>query len=146
MRGKAHVVATGGMAAADLWPDLRQVGRELGARYLLEGSIRRSGERVRVTAQLIEAATGAHRWADRYDRELDDVFAVQDEVARAIVAILVAHVNRAEIDRALLKPPAAWEAYDYFLRGAEAYCQSAANVSQERRAILARLACDGMRV
>jgi adenylate cyclase len=101
--------------------DLRQIGRELDARYLLEGSVRRSGNRIRITAQLIDAATGAHRWAERYDRELHDVFAVQDEVARAIVAILAAHVKRAETERALLKPPAAWEAYDYYLRGAEAF-------------------------
>jgi len=101
--------------------DIRQVGRELGARYVLEGSVRRSGDRVRITAQLVDAVTGAHRWAERYDRELHDAFAVQDEVARAIVAILAAHVNRAEIERALLKPPAAWEAYDYYLRGAEAF-------------------------
>jgi adenylate cyclase len=80
--------------------DIRQVGRELGARYVLEGSVRRSGDRVRVTAQLIDAETGAHRWAERYDREVRDVFAVQDEVARAIVATLAAHVNRAEIERA----------------------------------------------
>ncbi len=101
--------------------DIRQVGRELGARYVLEGSVRRGGDRVRITAQLIDAETGAHRWAERYDREVRDVFAVQDEVARAIVATLAAHVNRAEIERAMLKPPAAWEAYDYYLRGAEAF-------------------------
>jgi adenylate cyclase len=101
--------------------DIRQVGRELGARYMLEGSVRRGGNRVRITAQLIDAMTGAHRWGERYDRELHDAFAVQDEVARAIVAILATHVNRAEIERALLKPPAAWEAYEYYLRGAEAY-------------------------
>jgi adenylate cyclase len=102
--------------------DLRQIGRELDARYLLEGSVRRSGDRIRITAQLIDAATGAHRWAERYDRELHDVFAVQDEVARTIVAIIAAHVKRAETERALLKPPAAWEAYEYYLRGAEAFC------------------------
>jgi adenylate cyclase len=101
--------------------DIRQVGRELGARYVLEGSMRRSGGRIRITAQLIDAMTGAHRWGERYDRELHDVFAVQDEMARTIVVILAAHVNRAEIERALLKPPAAWEAYDYYLRGSEAY-------------------------
>jgi adenylate cyclase len=101
--------------------DIRQVGRELGVRYVLEGSVRHSGDRVRITAQLIDAKTGAHRWAERYDRELHDVFAVQDEVARAIVSILAAHVNRAETERALLKPPAAWEAYDFYLRGAEAF-------------------------
>jgi adenylate cyclase len=101
--------------------DIRQVGRELGALYVLEGSVKRIGDRVRITAQLIDAAAGTHRWAERYDRELHDVFAVQDEVVRAIVAILAAHVNRAETERALLKPPAAWEAYDYYLRGAEAF-------------------------
>jgi adenylate cyclase len=101
--------------------DIRQVGRDLGARYALEGSVRRSGGRIRITAQLIDAMTGAHRWGERYDRELHDVFAVQDEMARAIAVILAAHVNRAEIERALLKPPAAWEAYDYYLRGSEAY-------------------------
>src|SRR5215467_9090860 len=101
--------------------DVRQVGRELGARYVLEGSVRRSGDRVRITAQLIDAVTGVHRWAERYDRELRDVFAVQDEVARTIVAILAAHVNRAETERTLLKPPAAWEAYEYYLRGAETF-------------------------
>jgi adenylate cyclase len=100
--------------------DIRQVGRELNARYVLEGSVRRSGERIRIGAQLIDAETGAHRWAERYDRELQDVFAVQDEVVRAIVTTLVVHVNRAEIDRALLKPPAAWAAYECYLRGAEA--------------------------
>jgi adenylate cyclase len=100
--------------------DIRQIGRELGVRYVLEGNVRRSGERLRITAQLIDAMTGAHRWAERFDRELHDVFAVQDEVARAIVAILAAHVNKAETERTLLKPPAAWEAYEYHLRGAEA--------------------------
>src|SRR5262249_52805360 len=101
--------------------DIRQVGRELGARYVLEGSVRRSGDRIRIVAQLIDAETGAHRWAERYDRELHDAFALQDEVARAIVVILAAHVKRAELERALLKPPAAWEAYEYYLRGAEAF-------------------------
>ena len=101
--------------------DIRQVGRELGARYVLEGSVRRTGDRIRITAQLVDTLTGAHRWAERYDRELVDVFAVQDEVVRAIVAILAAHVRRAEIERALLKPPACWEACDYYWRGAEAF-------------------------
>ena len=101
--------------------DIRQIGRELGVRYVLEGSVRRSSDRVRITAQLIDARTGAHRWAERYDRELHDIFAVQDEVARAIVAILAAHVERAEVERTLLKPPTAWEAYECYLRGAEAF-------------------------
>ena len=88
-------------------------------RYVLEGSIRRAGDRVRITAQLIDAVTGAHRWAERYDRELEDVFAVQDEVARTIVAILAAHVNKAEVERTLLKPPATWQAYDFFMRASD---------------------------
>jgi TolB-like protein len=96
--------------------DVRQVGRELGVRYVLEGSIRRAGDRVRITAQLIDAPTGAHRWAERYDHELKDIFAVQDEVARTIVSILTAHVKKAEAERTLLKPPATWQAYDYYMR------------------------------
>jgi adenylate cyclase len=127
--------------------DIRLVGRELAARYVLEGSVRRSGDRIRITAQLIEAATGAHRWAERYDRELHDVFAVQDEVARAIVGTLVAHVNRAEIERALLKPPAAWEAYEYYLRGSEAYLlhqnrRTKASLYEARRLLEQCLAID----
>ena len=101
--------------------DIRQIGRELGARYVLEGSIRRDDDRVRITAQLIDAVSGAHRWAERYDRELNGVFAVQDEVTRTIVAILASHVNKAEAERTLLKPAASWEAYDYYLRGLGAY-------------------------
>ena len=100
--------------------DVRQVGRELGVRYVLEGSIRRAGDRVRITGQLIDATTGAHRWAERYDRKLEDVFAVQDEVARTIVAILAAHVNKAEAERTLLKAPATWQAHDYYMRAADA--------------------------
>jgi adenylate cyclase len=127
--------------------DIRQVGRELGARYVLEGSVRRSGHRVRIAAQLIDAVTGAHRWAERHDRELHDVFAVQDEVARAIVATLAAHVNRAETERAMLKPPAAWEAYDCYLRGAEAFllCQGGrtnASLYDARRLLEQSLAID----
>jgi adenylate cyclase len=100
-------------------PDVRQVGRELGVRHVLEGSIRRSAGRVRITAQLIDATTGVHRWADRYDRDLNDVFAVQDEVARTIATILAAHMKKAEAERTLLKPPATWQAYDCYMRAAD---------------------------
>jgi adenylate cyclase len=99
--------------------DIRQVGRELGVRYVLVGSIRRAGDRVRITVQLIDATTGAHRWAERYDRELKDVFAVQDEVACAIVGTIASHVKKAETERTLLKPPASWQAYDYYMRGTD---------------------------
>src|SRR5262249_46566407 len=124
--------------------DIRQVGQELGARYVLEGSVRRMGDRIRITAQLVDVVTGAHRWAERYDRELVDVFAVQDEVARAIVGILAAQVSRAETERALLKPPAAWEAYEYYLRGAEAFFShhNKASLHDARRLLEQSLAID----
>ena len=77
------------------------------------------GDRVRISAQLIDAVTGAHRWAERYDRKLEDVFAIQDEVVRAIAPVLAAHVNKAEVERTLLKPPSTWQAHDFYLRGAE---------------------------
>src|ERR1700735_5645414 len=67
-------------------PDIRQVGRELGVRYVLEGSVRKAGSRVRITGQLVDAATGAHLWAERYDRALDDVFAVQDEITLSVIS------------------------------------------------------------
>jgi adenylate cyclase len=101
--------------------DVRQVGHELGVHYVLQGSIRRGGDRVRISVQLIDAVTGIHRWAERYERQLEDVFAVQDEVARTIVAILAAHVNKAEIARTLNKPPETWQAYDHYLRAADAH-------------------------
>jgi adenylate cyclase len=101
--------------------DVRQVGRELGVRYVLEGSVRRDERRIRITAQLVDAVTGAHRWAERYDRELRDAFAVQDEVVRTIVTILQVRVVEADMERTLSKPPATWEAYDYYLRGFEAW-------------------------
>jgi len=103
------------------FPDIRQVNRELGVRSVLEGSIRRSGDHVRITAQLIDATTGAHRWAERYDRELQDVFAVQDEVARTIATILAVRVNKAESEHTLLRPPAAWQAYDYYLQATDVF-------------------------
>src|SRR5579864_6808178 len=101
--------------------DLLQVRRELGVRYVLEGSIRLGGDRVRISAQLIDSGTGAHRWAERYDRDLKDVFTIQDEVARTIAAILAAHVSKAEAERTLLKPPATWQAYDHYTRAAAAW-------------------------
>jgi adenylate cyclase len=96
--------------------DVRQIGRELGVRYVLEGSVRRDAGRVRITAQLVEAATGMHLWAERYDRELANALSVQDEVARQIVAVLAVHVRKAESERVFAKPPAVWQAYDYYLQ------------------------------
>ena len=100
--------------------DIRQIGRELGVRYLLGGSARRNGDRIRISAQLIDVATGAHRWAEHYDRMLEDVFAVQDEVVCTIVAILAAHLRQAETERTRAKPPNGWQAYDYYLQAVQA--------------------------
>jgi len=91
--------------------------------------------------------TGAHRWAERYDRELKDVFAVQDEVVRTIVAILAAHVIKAEAERTLLKPHATWEAYDYYLRGAEAFASGlsqlpTASIYEARKCLERSIAID----
>jgi adenylate cyclase len=97
--------------------DVRDVGRDLGVRYVLEGSVRRSGDRVRVTTQLVEARSGTQRWAERYDRKLEDVFAIQDDVVSTIASLLIAHVRKAEVERTLLKPPTKWQAYDFCIRG-----------------------------
>ena len=94
--------------------DAKQVSRELGVRYVLEGSVRRSGDRIRVSAQLIDAVTGNHIWAERYDRNLTDVFAVQDEITRAVATEIGPAISEAERERAIRKPTAnlsAWEAY-----------------------------------
>jgi adenylate cyclase len=101
--------------------DVRQIGRELGVRYVLDGSVRWAGDRIRISAQLVDAVTGGHRWAERYDRELKDVFAVQDEIVRTIVSIFAAHVKKAETERTLTKPPTTWQAYDYCLQAANTF-------------------------
>jgi adenylate cyclase len=96
--------------------DLKQVGRELGARYVLEGSLRKSGNRVRITAQLIEAANGTHVWADRYDRSLDDIFELQDDITLSVVGAIEPSLREAEIERAKRKRPDSLDAYDLYLR------------------------------
>jgi TolB-like protein/Flp pilus assembly protein TadD len=96
--------------------DVRQVARELGVQYIVEGSIRRAGNRVRVTAQLVDAGTGSHRWADRFDREFADIFAVQDEVTRRIVTSIAPVLDAESLQLAKRKPPEDMQAYDYFLR------------------------------
>jgi adenylate cyclase len=112
--------------------DVRQVGRELGVRYVLEGSVRRDGDRIRISAQLIDAATGAHRWAERYDRNIESVFAVQDEVARTIAGLLAAHVSKAEATRTLTKPPPSWQAYDCYMRAADTFAAFYASLKAEQ--------------
>ena len=97
--------------------DVKQVGRELGVRYVLEGSVRKSANRVRITAQLVDTASGAHLWADRFDGGLDDIFELQDKVTTSVVGALVPKLEQAEIDRAKRKPTENLDAYDNYLRG-----------------------------
>jgi adenylate cyclase len=96
--------------------DVKQVGRELGVRYVLEGSVRKSGNRVRITGQLVDAHTGMHLWAERYDRALDDVFALQDEMTLAVIGAIEPSLRAAEIERVKRKRPDSLDAYDLVLR------------------------------
>ena len=97
--------------------DVRQVGRELGVRYLLEGSVRKSKNRLRITGQLVDNATGAHLWADRFDGALEDVFDLQDRVTSNVVAAILPKLEQAESERAQRKPTESLDAYDLLLRG-----------------------------
>jgi TolB-like protein len=96
--------------------DVKQVGRELGVRYVLEGSVRKAGGTVRVTGQMIDVSTGAHVWAERFDRASDDIFALQDDIALAAVAAIAPSLRRAEIERVKRKRPDSLDAYDLVLR------------------------------
>ncbi|MBI3703511.1 MAG: tetratricopeptide repeat protein [Rhizobiales bacterium] len=97
--------------------DIKQVGRELGVRYVLEGSIRKASGRVRIAAQLIDAASGTHLWADRVDGGIEDIFDLQDKVSASVVGAIAPRLQQAEIDRAKRKPTENLDAYDYYLRG-----------------------------
>jgi adenylate cyclase len=97
--------------------DIKQVGRELGVRYVLEGSVRKAGNRVRITGQLIEATTGRHLWADKFDGALEDVFGLQDQVTSSVIGLIAPTLEQAEIERAKLKPTDRLDSYDLFLRG-----------------------------
>jgi TolB-like protein len=97
--------------------DVKQIGRELGVRYILQGSVRKAGNRVRITGQLIDASTGAHLWANRFDGTIDDIFDLQDQVTARVVGAIAPKLEQAEIERAKHKPTESLDAYDYFLRG-----------------------------
>jgi TolB-like protein/class 3 adenylate cyclase len=103
--------------------DVKQVGLELGVRYVLEGSVRKAGNRVRITGQLIDAATGAHLWADRFDGDLADIFELQDRITSSVVGTIGPKLEQAEIERSKRKPTESLDAYDYFLRGMAAFHQ-----------------------
>jgi TolB-like protein/Tfp pilus assembly protein PilF len=114
--------------------DIKRVGRELGVTYLVEGSVRKIGNRVRVTVQLLDAASGYHLWAERYERELDDIFALQDEIVRAIVAALPGRLEDAGCEIARGKPTSSTTAYDLVLLGNERWRQLTVRDMAEARA------------
>ena len=95
---------------------MKQVARELGVRYVLEGSVRKAGNRVRITGQLIDTTTGAHIWGDRFDGALDDIFELQDQVASSVAGVIEPKLRQSEIERASRKPTANLTAYDLYLR------------------------------
>ena len=97
--------------------DMKQVARELNVRFIVEGSVRRMGDRIRITAQLIDSETGSHVWAEKFDFESADIFSVQDQVVRTIVSTLVGRVQVSDVERARRKPPASLAAYEYLLEG-----------------------------
>jgi TolB-like protein/tetratricopeptide (TPR) repeat protein len=104
-------------------PDVRQVGRELGVRYVLEGSVRRAADRVRLTGQIVDAATGRHLWADRFEGVLGDIFELQDRLSESVVGAIATELERAEIRRAKQKPTGSLDAYDCYLRGMASFHQ-----------------------
>ncbi len=101
--------------------EIKQVGRELGVRYVLEGSVRKAGGRVRITGQLIDAATGSHLWADRFDGALDDVFELQDKVTSSVVAAIAPRLEQAEIDRLVREPPESVDALDLHYKAIQSF-------------------------
>ncbi len=121
--------------------DVKQVGRELGVRYVLEGSVRKGGNRVRITAQLIDASTGAHVWAERYDRSFDDIFALQDEITERIVSVIAPEITRFEGQRVVNTPPADLGAWDLLHRGLWHVSRYTEDDSRQGRALLEQ-ACE----
>ena len=119
-------------------PDIRRVGQELGVRYVLEGSVRRSGARVRVSAQLIDATTGNHVWAERYDRELADLFDLQDEITETIAAAIEPEIGEIERDRARRKPPDNLDAWESYQRGLWHFYQFTGDENRRARELFGR--------
>ncbi|MGY2909514.1 adenylate/guanylate cyclase domain-containing protein [Bradyrhizobium sp. URHC0002] len=111
--------------------DVKQVGRELGVRYVLEGSVRKAANRVRITGQLVDTATGAHLWADRFDGGLGDVFDLQDRVTESVVGAIAPALEKAEIERARRKPTESLDAYALYLRGLARFYQVASRQANE---------------
>jgi TolB-like protein/Flp pilus assembly protein TadD len=122
----------------DVAIDVKRVARDLCVQYVVEGSVRRGGDRIRITAQLLDGTTGGHLWAHRYDRNLQDIFAIQDEVTTAIVGTVVGQVQAAAIDRVRRKRTGSLAAYDYFLRGLEHLNRSGSDDTLPARAMFER--------
>jgi TolB-like protein/class 3 adenylate cyclase len=122
-------------------PDIRQVGRELGVRYVLEGSVRKAGNRLRISGQLIDASSGAHLWADRFDGSIEDVFKLQDQMAEGVVAAIAPRLEQAEIDRSKRKAVGNLGAYDCYLRSL-AHLQHTSKHSLEQAKQLLRQAIE----
>jgi len=118
--------------------DVRQIGRELGVRYVLEGSVRKAGNRVRITGELVDASTGTQLWSDRFEGELEDIFDLQDKVTAKVVGALAPKLELAEIERALRKPTESLDAYDYYLRGIGIYNQWNREASREALSLFKR--------
>ncbi|HEY8871594.1 MAG TPA: hypothetical protein VIM52_01075, partial [Stellaceae bacterium] len=118
--------------------DVKEVGRELGVRYVLEGSVRKAGNRIRVTAQLVEAATGNHVWAERYDRDLADIFAVQDEITERVVAAIEPELYAAEQVRSQSKPPDSLDAWECAIRALSLIGQGTRDENTEAEALCRR--------
>lgn len=115
--------------------DVKQVGRELGVRYVLEGSVRKAKNRVRITGQLVDATTGAHHWADRFEGVLEDIFELQDRISESVVGAIVPQLERAETERTRHKPTESLDAYDYYLRGMAKMHQGTKESSEQALAL-----------
>ena len=119
-------------------PTPAEIGRLLDARYLLEGSIRRAGDRIRVNVELTEAATGVHVWSETYDAEVKDIFAVQDDITRRVVGAAAVKLTRFERERVLTKPTENLAAYEYVLRGREFLSHASRDKNDEAAALFQR--------
>ena len=128
-----------------LAPDVRKVSRELGVRYVLEGSVRRAGSRIRINAQMIDGTTGGHLWAERYDRDLEDIFAVQDEVTRTIVDALKVKLTAGEEARRESRSKVDPEAYDLIVRARQTALQLRPEAMVEARSNAGARDCDRSR-
>ena len=118
--------------------DVRRIGPDLGANYIVQGSVRRIGPRVRITAQLVETESGQQIWAERYDRELQEIFEVQDEITATIAARLEPEIGNAERTRADRKPPQTFDAWDFFRLGTKHFYKSTADDNREAQRLFRR--------